>query len=75
MRVLFIERYGAYYPGADPNLDKDEATRLIALGVCKPYEEPAAPAPEPVAEEVVVEELDKTDIEQPTQTLRSRRRR
>lgn len=44
MRVLFTQPHCAYGIGADPTLDDDEAARLIAMGVCEPYDKPAPPA-------------------------------
>ncbi len=52
MRVRFLQRCAAYFPGADPNLDTDEAERLIKLGIAEPYDK-QAPKPAPEAEVAV----------------------
>lgn len=63
MRVRFLQRCGAYFPGADPVLDREEAARLIGLGVCEPFDKPAPkPAPEPTPEEP-------TDVQEDAPTL------
>lgn len=42
MRVRFLQRCGAYHPGADPMLDADEAARVISMGVAEPFDKPPA---------------------------------
>lgn len=67
MRVRFLQRCGAYFPGADPVLDRDEAARVIALGFAEPFDKPAPPAPKPAPiPEPVVEEPTEVDAEAPT---------
>lgn len=78
MQVRFLQRCGAYWPGADPVLEAVEAARLIASGVCVPFDSPAPPAP--VAAPVDVEGTpdEPTDLEPinpPTAAIRKRGRR
>ncbi len=53
MRVRFLQRCAAYYVGADPVLEAEEARRLIAAGICEPFDKPepkaakVEPEPEP----------------------------
>lgn len=68
MRVRFTQRYCAYYPGADPVLDDAEASRLIALGVCLPYDAPPAPEFTPATPQPAPPSLadDATEVDEPT---------
>lgn len=62
MRVRFVERYGAWWPGADPVIDADLATDLTKRGFCVPFDAPVvAQVPEP--EPVVVTDANDNDSE------------
>jgi hypothetical protein len=40
-KVLFLQRSGARWPGANPELSDDEAKALIEAGTCVPYSDEA----------------------------------
>lgn len=64
MQVRFVERYGKYFPGANPLLEPALAAALIARGVCRPM--CAEAAPQVAASEPPVEEPTDVDAEAPT---------
>ena len=61
MHVRFLQRWGAYWPGANPVLEAVEAARLIAGGICEPFDKP--PAPPAPAGDVAAPPDDPTDLE------------
>lgn len=56
MRVRFLHRSGAYFPGADPILDPAEAARLIQMGLCEQFDKPPTPVVAAVAPPAVADE-------------------
>ena len=65
MQVRFLQRYGAYWPGANPVLDAVEAARLIAGGYCEPFDKPTPPVVEPPAVDVDATPDEPTEVEAP----------
>lgn len=77
MRVKFIERYNAWWPGATPELDPALAAVLIQRGHCTPFDAPdAQPAPQAeVVEPAPVDDAPAVEAPAPTVTPTKRGRR
>lgn len=75
MQVIFTQRCGKYFPGANPLLEPAVALVLIGRGVCRPVCA-APPAPEPPVEEPtdVKPEAPTLPVEEPKPTAALRRR-